>query len=83
VEEVNALLIFRIYLPCVEDVHGVYNFRFSIARLYNNLLAVWFKEHVYHVSTRSIEIDIVSLVKQIVNCEGGDKEYRVCKNSSK
>ena len=67
--EIDALLVLRVDQFGVENVYSIDDFRLSVASLYNNLLSVWLKEEINYMRSFTVKVNIVALVKQVVESE--------------
>ena len=67
--EIDALLVLRVDQFGVENVYSIDDFRLSVACLYNNLLSVWLKEEINYMRSFTVKVNIVALVKQVVESE--------------
>ena len=67
--EIDALLVLRVDQFGVENVYSIDDFRLSVASLYNNLLSVWLKEEINYMRSFTVKVNIVALVKQVIEGE--------------
>jgi hypothetical protein len=65
--EVNSALKFSLHFLALEKITNGHDFGISISCFNYDLLATRLKEHVNHLSSVSIKINIVSLIHHIVN----------------
>ena len=67
--EIDALLVLRVDQFGVENVYSIDDFRLSVASLYNDLLSVWLKEEINYMRSFTVKVNIVALVKQVIEGE--------------
>ena len=67
--EIDALLVLRVDQFGVENVYSIDDFRLSVASLYNNLLSVWLKEEINYMRSFTVKVNIVALIKQVIEGE--------------
>ena len=67
--EIDALLVLRVDQFGVENVYSIDDFRLSVACLYNNLLSVWLKEEINYMRSFTVKVNIVALIKQVIEGE--------------
>ena len=67
--EIDALLVLRVDQFGVKNVYSIDDFRLSVASLYNNLLSVWLKEEINYMRSFTVKVNIVALVKQVIEGE--------------
>lgn len=67
--EIDALLVLRVDQFGVKNVYSIDDLRLSVASLYNNLLSVWLKEEINYMRSFTVKVNIVALVKQVIEGE--------------